>query len=684
MLSRVTPAGRAAGSCRPRERSDRPRRPPRRGGLAGGPGRRASRSATPTRGSRRPSAPSCACSSTTTRSTSARGCTTGEPGADRRGSSRAATRSPRPTASRSTSTRTTTAAPASSSQVSAAGVQRDAAIYNDTSRTTRGTRCGTSAARVDDEGWTRGDADPVLAAPLPAGDRPRLGRQRRARHPAQERELAGSRSCRRTRAASPRAWPTSGHRRRRPRTHLELLPYVVGRAEYIARGRGRPLQRRLAALRRRRGSTCKYGVDEQPHPRRHRQPRLRPGRGRPGGREPHRRSRPSSRRSGRSSSRARRSSTTSAAAARTTTRRSSARSPTSSTRGASAARRRAAARPTSWTRPRATTILGAAKLTGARARGWSVGLLEAVTGREQARVARRRALATGVEVEPLTQLLRGPRAAATWARARVVGLLGTAVEPRPRRPRARRQLAELAPTSAASTARLPRRDDATGWCPAGSPASHGLGRAGGDAARCSGAPPRYYQRPDAPAVARRPGAHVALAAGRAALDLNRTAGNVHVNAGLWGISPGFESNDLGFATQTDRGGGHGQVVLRKLDAGPRGPAPGGSPSPSGGPSTSAARARATACRRSAVVAAPELLAGSTSAARQLAGATLDDKLTRGGPTVIRPGIESCSVVARERHPPPGLVGRASPTSRQRVRQLAARTSAALDSGRRRP
>ena len=29
------------------------------------------------------------------------------------------------------------------------------------------------------------------------------------------------------------------------------------------------------------------------------------------------------------------------------------------------------------------------------------------------------------------------------------------------------------------------------------------------------------------------------------------------NAGLWGISPGFEPNDLGFATQTDRGGAHG-------------------------------------------------------------------------------------------------------------------------------
>ena len=37
-------------------------------------------------------------------------------------------------------------------------------------------------------------------------------------------------------------------------------------------------------------------------------------------------------------------------------------------------------------RPAATTILGAVKLTGKTTRGWSVGLIEAVTSEEQARV----------------------------------------------------------------------------------------------------------------------------------------------------------------------------------------------------------------------------------------------------------------------------------------------------------
>src|SRR5262249_19258060 len=38
-------------------------------------------------------------------------------------------------------------------------------------------------------------------------------------------------------------------------------------------------------------------------------------------------------------------------------------------------------------RPQATTILGAAKLTGKSANGWSVGVLDAVTGREYAQLA---------------------------------------------------------------------------------------------------------------------------------------------------------------------------------------------------------------------------------------------------------------------------------------------------------
>ena len=46
-----------------------------------------------------------------------------------------------------------------------------------------------------------------------------------------------------------------------------------------------------------------------------------------------------------------------------------------------------ARRAVTWTRPTTTTILGAAKLTGKTRRGWTLGVLEAVTGPEYSRVS---------------------------------------------------------------------------------------------------------------------------------------------------------------------------------------------------------------------------------------------------------------------------------------------------------
>ena len=74
---------------------------------------------------------------------------------------------------------------------------------------------------------------------------------------------------------------------------------------------------------------------------------------------------------------------------------------------------------------------------------------------------------------------------------------------------------------------------------------------------------RYYQRPDAPHVSVDPAA-TSLSGWSGRVGLNKNSGNLTFNAGLWGISPGFEPNDLGFATQTDRAGGHGLVLFRKL------------------------------------------------------------------------------------------------------------------------
>ena len=85
--------------------------------------------------------------------------------------------------------------------------------------------------------------------------------------------------------------------------------------------------------------------------------------------------------------------------------------------------------------PRATTILGAAKLTGKTASGWSVGVLEAVTGREFARWADggRRRPPGGRAAQQL------PRAAlAARPGPRRLRDAGDRREPRPARPAARR------------------------------------------------------------------------------------------------------------------------------------------------------------------------------------------------------------------------------------------------------
>src|SRR5207244_3621979 len=75
--------------------------------------------------------------------------------------------------------------------------------------------------------------------------------------------------------------------------------------------------------------------------------------------------------------------------------------------------------------PSSSTILGAAKLTGKTRNGWSLGFLEAVTGREQAQTVTN-AFHGETEVEPLTNYFVG-RVQREIGRRASVGLLATAV-----------------------------------------------------------------------------------------------------------------------------------------------------------------------------------------------------------------------------------------------------------------
>ena len=206
-------------------------------------------------------------------------------------------------------------------------------------------------------------------------------------------------------------------------------------------------------------------------------------------------------------------------------------------------------------RPGSSTILGAAKLTGKTRNGWSVGLLEAVTQRERAESVTAD-LSTRPVVEPFTNYLVG-RLEREIGRRGAVGVLGTAVNRR----MDSGTLTDLLPAHAyvlgadAHYFLDGRRD----WVVTGRVAGSRVGGSPAAISRLQSAAQRYFQRPDAK--------HLELAPERTALDgwtgsvnLNRNSGIHGVNAALWWVSPGFDSSDGGFTFNADRAGAH--VVYR--------------------------------------------------------------------------------------------------------------------------
>jgi hypothetical protein len=282
--------------------------------------------------------------------------------------------------------------------------------------------------------------------------------------------------------------------------------------------------------------------------------------------------------------------------------------------------------------PAATTILAAAKLTGRTRNGWTLGAVEAVTGREFARLADGR-LRDRVEVEPLTNYFVGRARREIGSRA-ALGFLGTAVNRGLRTAALEGALASQAYVGGFDGhVFLDGRRD---WVLSGGLAGSHLSGSRVAIERLQRAAARYYQRPDAPHV-RVDASATSLAGWSGSAFLNKNSGNVTVNAGAWGISPGFENNDAGFATQTDRGGAHGLVQFRKL-------------TPSGWTRSRQVwmakwwtfnygrESQGDGVQAEAGVQLRNYWRLNLSLGRSWN--TLDDKLTRGGPTTIRPGIRS--------------------------------------------
>jgi hypothetical protein len=206
-------------------------------------------------------------------------------------------------------------------------------------------------------------------------------------------------------------------------------------------------------------------------------------------------------------------------------------------------------------RPSASTILGAVKLTGKSRSGWNVGLVEAVTGRESARLSglpgRERA-----EVEPLTNYFVG-RLQREVKRVGF-GMLTTWVERDLRDPTLRETLTSRAWVVGGDGHVF--LDGQRDWVITGLFAGSRVVGSPAAIARVQEAPARYFQRPDAFRL--NPDA-TSLSGWTGSITLNRNSGTWITNASLWGVSPGFESGDLGFSNRAGIHGAHGVLLWRK-------------------------------------------------------------------------------------------------------------------------
>jgi len=197
--------------------------------------------------------------------------------------------------------------------------------------------------------------------------------------------------------------------------------------------------------------------------------------------------------------------------------------------------------------PMATHILGAAKVTGRPAPGWNLGVLQALTSRERARIWREGA-ESRVEVEPLTYygVLRGQHE--TREGRNGVGLLSTL---------ARRRFGD-ADRLADELNRGSLMTGLDGW--------HFLDRrkvwvvsGWGAMTRLDGTAERlqtvqrsslhYFQRPDAGYLGVEDATSLTGFGGR--LALNKEAGNVIFNAATGMLDPGFDVSDMGYQSYAD-------------------------------------------------------------------------------------------------------------------------------------
>jgi hypothetical protein len=293
--------------------------------------------------------------------------------------------------------------------------------------------------------------------------------------------------------------------------------------------------------------------------------------------------------------------------------------------------------------PQNATILSAAKLSG-KARGWSLAVLDAVTGREQASFVTEDGDRGRSNVAPLANYLVGRARREMRQGASVIGGMLTAVH------------RELGDSTLASRVRsraftggvdFTHDWDDRKWSLAGFVAGSAIAGSNAVITAAQRSSARYYQRPDASRLTLDSSA-TSLAGFAGRLQLSRPAGeHWRGNATVSTLSPGFETNDIGFQSRADQHSATTTVIyvheepgrlLREWSF-------------EGGPRASWNYDRNRIGTRLNFEGSAQLLnywSGDFEVNRELAA--LDDRLTRGGPLVRSPArtIASASIESDSR------------------------------------
>ena len=212
--------------------------------------------------------------------------------------------------------------------------------------------------------------------------------------------------------------------------------------------------------------------------------------------------------------------------------------------------------------PESSTILGAAKLSGRTASGWSIGVLDAVTAAEEARYVDAEGLERRAPVEPLTNY-GVVRVSRDFRRGQ--SALGGIVTSTNRRLEDGGSLGFLRTSAYSGGVDGRHRFGGGNYEVRGSLVGSRIGGSTESIGLVQQAPGRYFQRPDAE--------HLNFDPGRT--SLSGLAGNLFIGkigGGRWGwgflgnaVSPGFEVNDLGFQRQADDLNGRAYITLTQYE-----------------------------------------------------------------------------------------------------------------------